>query len=466
MSKFALCIVILAALAVAHAAPITIRGNNAHYTAWDATDSTSVAKANHGKLGFEAGKLSQGCVTFKIQGSNDAHILLTSEHAVTNPNEESYEVLLGGWKNTKSVIRVGKDGEVLDSFPKNKWMNGAVLSTNEKRGFWICMVDGEISVGRGLIIYANGIMTFTGLKGSRRRHDNIQYISFAAWDNALTVSDIDMHHAKSKMMEFMAPGNGRLYRVWNRPNQIRFTTANQFEMVFRAKGDAATVAFMPEESEAEVHSIGVTSERAIEIILDAGNGTKTEIYYGNKATGSAVLLNSFKTHDLVDFYDYRAFWIRKWGRAIIVGKGETVGRNAIAWAKIPSNAELSDRSAVGFSALDFPTAYVMVSSEEAPMMSEDEMEKHLDNYFDAITENKMETAMIAGGAKFHNELYEAWQKATGEKNLNGEDQEAWEQLQWDLAAQGNPQAIAILTGTAVKPTPPKETKAQWEADSY
>jgi len=462
MNKHFVAIVIFAVLAVAQA--ITIPANHAKYTNWKLTDATDPAEMNGGKLGFE--EPSVGCISMNIQGSNDAHILLTSEHGVTEPNKNSYEVLLGGWQNTKSVIRVGAEGEVVDSYPKNKWMDGSVLSATHKRSFWVCIADGEITVGRGKVFYADAFMTFTGLKGEPRRHDNLKYISLAAWDTPLVFSDIDMHHAKKDMMEFMVPGNFRKYRVFNRPNEITFKTSNQFEMVFECKGSAATLSFMPEESLDISDSVGVASERAIEFILDAKNSTATEIYYGNKAAGKARLLKSVKTHDLVDFFHYRSFWIRKWGQVVIIGKGEVVGRDAIAYAKLSADEDLAERSVVGFSAWDHPTAYRMRFHKAAEMLSESDMEENLSDYFDAITENKMETAMIAGGAKFNSELYEEWQKKTGEKNLDGVDQDRWEELQWELAAAGNTDAIAILTGTAPKPTPPKETAEQWEVDNY
>ena len=48
-------------------------------------------------------------ISFRVKCYNDAHILLTD-------GEREFEVVLGGWANTKSVIRDGRNGPELASF--------------------------------------------------------------------------------------------------------------------------------------------------------------------------------------------------------------------------------------------------------------------------------------------------------------------------------------------------------------
>ncbi|KAI8519677.1 hypothetical protein Bbelb_029340 [Branchiostoma belcheri] len=80
--------------------------------------------------------------TFQVSANNDAFIGLSPEnHDVTN----MYEIVIGGWSNTKSAIRRRKQGEsrALVSTP-------GIISPTEYRTFWINLApDGTISVGKG-----------------------------------------------------------------------------------------------------------------------------------------------------------------------------------------------------------------------------------------------------------------------------------------------------------------------------
>ncbi|XP_019613501.1 PREDICTED: thyroid peroxidase-like [Branchiostoma belcheri] len=80
--------------------------------------------------------------TFQVSAYKAAHIGLSPEnHDVTN----MYEIVIGGWSNTKSAIRLGKQGETraLVSTP-------GIISATEYRTFWINLApDGTISVGKG-----------------------------------------------------------------------------------------------------------------------------------------------------------------------------------------------------------------------------------------------------------------------------------------------------------------------------
>ncbi|XP_061392867.1 C3 and PZP-like alpha-2-macroglobulin domain-containing protein 8 [Musca vetustissima] len=77
---------------------------------------------------------------FKICCSNDCHVALTTEPQEYHP---IYEVVIGGWNSTKSVIRYGgKQPDVAITATPN------IVNTNEMRGFWIRWRDQTISVGR------------------------------------------------------------------------------------------------------------------------------------------------------------------------------------------------------------------------------------------------------------------------------------------------------------------------------
>lgn len=92
------------------------------------------------KLEYQFQPVNGGVFSFKVRAPNDAHIALTSSPVEENP---MYEVFLGGWGNTKSVIR--KDRQKPDVVEQ---ATPDILSANEYRGFWIRWYDNSITVGR------------------------------------------------------------------------------------------------------------------------------------------------------------------------------------------------------------------------------------------------------------------------------------------------------------------------------
>lgn len=73
-------------------------------------------------------------VQFRVRAPHDAHLVLSGEPNETFP---IVEVFIGGWGNTKSVIRYNKEKpEVAECGTPD------ILSGNEFRGFWIRVTDG------------------------------------------------------------------------------------------------------------------------------------------------------------------------------------------------------------------------------------------------------------------------------------------------------------------------------------
>lgn len=79
-------------------------------------------------------------VVFRVRASNDAHIALTSSEAESDP---MLEVFIGGWSNSKSVIRRNRTKpEVAEE------ATPSILDAGEFRGFWIRWTDNVVTVGR------------------------------------------------------------------------------------------------------------------------------------------------------------------------------------------------------------------------------------------------------------------------------------------------------------------------------
>lgn len=75
-----------------------------------------------------------GIVNFKVRSAKDAHIALTSGPVESDP---IVEVFIGGWDNTKSVIRKNRNKPEKVETPTD-----GILSAGEFRGFWIRWNDG------------------------------------------------------------------------------------------------------------------------------------------------------------------------------------------------------------------------------------------------------------------------------------------------------------------------------------
>ncbi|XP_055683680.1 C3 and PZP-like alpha-2-macroglobulin domain-containing protein 8 isoform X2 [Lutzomyia longipalpis] len=93
------------------------------------------------KLEYRFYPVTNRLVNFKIRAPNDAHLALTTGPAESDP---MIEVFIGGWKNTKSVIRKNRTKpDVVEADTPD------VLNAGEFRGFWIrWTMDGIITVGR------------------------------------------------------------------------------------------------------------------------------------------------------------------------------------------------------------------------------------------------------------------------------------------------------------------------------
>ncbi|CAB3239749.1 unnamed protein product [Arctia plantaginis] len=92
------------------------------------------------KLEYHFFPVSSGSVQFKVRAANDAHIALTMGPQEADP---IVEIFIGGWGNTKSVIRRNRTKPEKVEIETPQILNGG-----EFRGFWIRWDGGIISAGR------------------------------------------------------------------------------------------------------------------------------------------------------------------------------------------------------------------------------------------------------------------------------------------------------------------------------
>lgn len=73
-------------------------------------------------------------MSFKVRSPKDAHIALTTGPA---PSDPMVEVFIGGWENSKSVIRRNRTKPDVAETP-----TPGILNPGEFRSFWIRWTDG------------------------------------------------------------------------------------------------------------------------------------------------------------------------------------------------------------------------------------------------------------------------------------------------------------------------------------
>ena len=120
---------------------------------WDtATADTGAYNASTGRsFTLRSGGILS--IIFKVQASNDAHLgLFTSAHDLNN----MYEIVIGGWGNSKSVVRKSHGGTDLVT------VLGAQISSISMTEMWLSLSPlGKLSIGTGSTVGQNAWMSWT-----------------------------------------------------------------------------------------------------------------------------------------------------------------------------------------------------------------------------------------------------------------------------------------------------------------
>ncbi|XP_048242378.1 uncharacterized protein LOC124146843 [Haliotis rufescens] len=98
-------------------------------------------------------KRSHTSLKFKVKACGDANVALQTLYQ--NSNTQMYEVVLGGWSNSKSVFRRCAKCDSLMEY------SGAVVSCSQYKQFWTNWVDGTVKVGRGATVGQDEILSYT-----------------------------------------------------------------------------------------------------------------------------------------------------------------------------------------------------------------------------------------------------------------------------------------------------------------
>jgi hypothetical protein len=146
-------------------ADYTSRSENGNYSAW--------------KELWKLPAPGNGVIIFKAKTSNDIHVAISDAAMTKDP---MYEIVIGGWGNTKSAIRRQSQGELMEETDK------AIRKTEAPQDYWICL-DGTkktVSLGYGNIAGKDKILEWKDpnyLNGAR-------FVAFSSWDAVVSYSGI------------------------------------------------------------------------------------------------------------------------------------------------------------------------------------------------------------------------------------------------------------------------------------
>ena len=95
-------------------------------------------------------------IIFNVRAKNDAVVRFFTDK---KSDKEMYEIVIGGWENTQSVIRRDSLG---DNLVTKATAN--ILSATEDRTFWADAKNGVVRLGEGPIIGKKIVMSWTDEK--------------------------------------------------------------------------------------------------------------------------------------------------------------------------------------------------------------------------------------------------------------------------------------------------------------
>jgi len=143
------------------------------YTSWDSS--------------WQFSKPGTGTFFFTAKAENDIHIAM-SDSAQTNV--PMYEIVIGGWGNSQSVIRRQSQGEVLESSEKT------IKDVKKEGKYWVSInaQKSTIAVGYGTAAGKDIILEWQDpefLAASK-------YFALSSWDTVIAYSDISLSPANKK----------------------------------------------------------------------------------------------------------------------------------------------------------------------------------------------------------------------------------------------------------------------------
>ncbi|MBM3894498.1 hypothetical protein FJ366_02790 [Candidatus Dependentiae bacterium] len=137
-------------------------------------------------LSFTLEKLNSGIVSFEAKGLSDIFVAFgQSTFKTRNTNNEIYEINLGGFENTRTVIRVQSLDTPIAQFTREEKPDAMLDSLDFKR-FWIILDNGKIMIGTGAISETNKVLEWRDIYPIQR----LKYVGLSTWNAPISFRNI------------------------------------------------------------------------------------------------------------------------------------------------------------------------------------------------------------------------------------------------------------------------------------
>ncbi|XP_071086461.1 uncharacterized protein [Haliotis cracherodii] len=253
---------------------------------------------------------------FKVEASNDAHVALLTYDGETGQN--MYEIVLGGFSNTRSVIRNSRQGtNRVETFH-------SPLSSTEFRDFWISWEGGVISVGTGTTVGAGQFMTWT----DPAPYD-VNYLAVTTGFGSSGSWQFDSDGGLSSGAPVAGVATDNVY-------QYQSVTTRGVRLTRRGNCIPALVFWVRASNDANIALVandGDTDNNMYEIVIGGFGNTKSVIRESKQGTNEAFALHKPLSPD-----QHLPFWISYDNGRVAVGYGVTVGRREfMSWTDATPN---------------------------------------------------------------------------------------------------------------------------------
>ncbi|XP_067668692.1 uncharacterized protein [Haliotis asinina] len=246
--------------------------------------------------------LSPGATSFKfkVRASNDAHVALLQNEGVTN--RYIYEIVIGGWANTQSVIRTGMQ------HANRVTARHRPLSATRFRDFWISWDGGVISVGTGTTVGVGRFMSWRDPSPHTVRYIAVStgWRSTGQWQFGLNYT-----------VTCLATGNDYHY------NSLA-------DLGFRLNGQTSFTFWVKATNDAHIALLSSRDNyvnNMFEIVIGGWRNTQSVIRNRKQGPNLATV-----RHRPLSGSKHLPFWISFSGGRIAVGAGRDVGsRTFLSW---------------------------------------------------------------------------------------------------------------------------------------
>ncbi|MEZ4449728.1 MAG: Vps62-related protein [Nannocystaceae bacterium] len=286
--------------------------------------------------GLKLPERGQGAVSFVARTTHDVAIALSPEPATVAP---MYEIFIGGWGNTKTVIRRAAQGEIMAE------LGEGLVAPGAENALWIAIDKntGLVQVGRGEVVGENVALTF---------HDpnflgTALYVGFSSWDVPVAISKIVTMSTQTALA--LSPRWGQY--EWSTALKLPAPGQGAVSFVARTTHDVA-VAISPEPA---------TVAPMYEIFIGGWGNTRTVMR--RSAQGEII---AEVAGGVVPGEDDR-LWIAidKYSGYLRLGRGK-VGENVLLSHYDPRFLETAQY--VSFTSWDVPVDYSHISTTAEPAL--------------------------------------------------------------------------------------------------